>query len=1114
MIGSYVILEFSPSSLESTDSNDTSVFGPTLEDKNTDESETINNDVDVKIKELPKVSELPEFIYNPKQQDTTAFDIETTEPEMISQQYPSHFRGSRASMGESEPNNNFESADLISQTPMDIVNAELSLDSPSDAVDFYMIMLEGEDDKVDNLTVKVTQLNSLYDWSDYFYLSIYGVFEDKYLHMKTLSIYIWDWNGVNDLSPAHINAFASDYYYIRVSVINDYGYPTEVNYELEVTTQRVTAPDDNQVADYAQKISRPLFSQSLRMDKDIFDWYYVESPDPDNYETNFSITVDITASLPVKTLSSNAGPVSFVTEVHLLVYEKTPSGKYNGEEVVGNMHHKFGQPDPIFYYQWTKKTETYVGLYVQCFGRTSDGEGEYVFGEGYCDGWVNYDIKKLQAKPMIPPVLSDASVFSPIGKIYNTFVYTVNYSDENNDKPKQVTITIDNGDIGPEPMTKVDKSDMNYIDGATYQYVIDGTEYDPEHEEEHTYWIFAEDAERKAEGLNRVGPIITENILPTARPSASTKYTIYEDDPISYIDLNTTFEDIDNDILYYRLSDNNQNWSNIYISNNISIKVVSIEDKNYLEFKPKKNMFNRVSGQKFGSEIVYINVSDDDPENPKHPNQYDEISRAHYILNTFELEVIIISVNDPPEIRIPFESQPDFPYGELIIPEDSTYRNLDLTSVFWDPVENDPLTFTVENNKNVNVVFFANGSADIVPVKNWYGVETIEIRANDGFATISDSLKVTVAPVNDDPILNYTPKQEIFEDEWFNYTFGGYDDIDNDQVYFETNIKEKLNLPENDFSFNTLTGEISFKPGNDNVGTYKDIQITVKDYNGGIASQNVVFEIHNKPDPPEPKIISPVHGARFLDTERISFQGEFNDPDDKILVEPHTFQWHSNIMGNLTKNPSFKIELLAGEHTITFTVSDPIFNKSQSILILVLSVNDLDTDEDGIPDYWEKLHYLNHLDPQDAKDDPDKDTFSNWEEYLGLDGKPGSDDDTDPHNSMDHPVKHIEILVEEESSLPLITSVTAIIITIIIILLILFLVIRKKRKKEEEAVLDKKPEEEIIWRDIYGRKYKKYEYEPYYIMCHNCLNRIEIQIPLRPLVITCPKCNKRGVLYK
>ena len=82
-------------------------------------------------------------------------------------------------------------------------------------------------------------------------------------------------------------------------------------------------------------------------------------------------------------------------------------------------------------------------------------------------------------------------------------------------------------------------------------------------------------------------------------------------------------------------------------------------------------------------------------------------------------------------------------------------------------------------------------------------------------------------------------------------------------------------------------------------------------------------------------------------------------------------------------------------------------------------------------------------------------------------------------------------------------------------ILILFGIIQNSRRRKREAESEKeKTKERVIYQDMFGRKYQVHTYEPINIICHNCLEKMEVTLPIRPLVVTCPKCNERGVLYK
>ncbi|MBU0471773.1 MAG: hypothetical protein KKF65_04050, partial [Nanoarchaeota archaeon] len=123
----------------------------------------------------------------------------------------------------------------------------------------------------------------------------------------------------------------------------------------------------------------------------------------------------------------------------------------------------------------------------------------------------------------------------------------------------------------------------------------------------------------------------------------------------------------------------------------------------------------------------------------------------------------------------------------------------------------------------------------------------------------------------------------------------------------------------------------------------------------------------------------------------------------------------------------------------------------------------LDSDKDGMPDYWETQYGLNINYPEDAKNDNDSDGFTNLDEFLAG---------TNPLDNSSHPPE------EKEPNLPINNSKNkGISLTFILIGLILvvagsiFLFIEKrKRQKLEPRLIDEKGSQPII--DELNKNYK------------------------------------------
>jgi hypothetical protein len=90
--------------------------------------------------------------------------------------------------------------------------------------------------------------------------------------------------------------------------------------------------------------------------------------------------------------------------------------------------------------------------------------------------------------------------------------------------------------------------------------------------------------------------------------------------------------------------------------------------------------------------------------------------------------------------------------------------------------------------------------------------------------------------------------------------------------------------------------------------------------------------------------------------------------------------------------------LKPGVWTVTVTAKDKVGNEIMKSFVLnvlppIVPPPPEDRDLDGMPDWWE-MEYLTKVGEKDEKEDPDDDTFTNYQEYVNG---------TDPLNDKDHP---------------------------------------------------------------------------------------------------------------
>ncbi|MCK5560107.1 MAG: hypothetical protein KAJ51_05915, partial [Thermoplasmata archaeon] len=316
---------------------------------------------------------------------------------------------------------------LKSNLPLIIRGSTTTTVSGGSDQDWFRIPLDTDEDNdlVDNLTITI---NSVSRTGGYYIhevlLLIYGAYNQETLILRGDNYQA----GQTGVTFSH--AYKTDTYYFgfyntfSASWTGDY----TMTYNITVEVDAVIQESNNQIITNADPISGPIYNQSLDTDMDLFDWYYIDSPDPDNYTTNFSITLDITESAPVHFDSGVSPEIDFYTVVKLLILHEDSPGHYTGTSFEANKQHKFGLDRTIEYYDYIDYDRTFLGLYVQVIGRNrDDGSEGWRLGNDFLNGWVEYRISEISAISIIPPVLGGGKVVEKVGKTYLTYIYNVTY---------------------------------------------------------------------------------------------------------------------------------------------------------------------------------------------------------------------------------------------------------------------------------------------------------------------------------------------------------------------------------------------------------------------------------------------------------------------------------------------------------------------------------------------------------------------------------------------------------------------------------------------------------------------------------------------------------------
>ncbi len=290
----------------------------------------------------------------------------------------------------------------------------------------------------------------------------------------------------------------------------------------------------------------------------------------------------------------------------------------------------------------------------------------------------------------------------------------------------------------------------------------------------------------------------------------------------------------------------------------------------------------------------------------------------------------VVIQNAPPQVAAPL------PDPEL--PEDTVDDKwLDLGKSFSDP-DGDPLTFSVAAMpEHIGVTIDGVGKVTLTPAPDWYGQETVTFVASDGAHSQTQTVLITVTPVNDPPSYKWVDGEPI-EGQPIVYS------IRQGEELFISVIVEDKEGDEVMFGVNTSLVEVDmavsglwFRPGDGEVGTLR-FRLTI--WNPDMPSAKVpldfVVVVENKNDPmTDPRITNPREGDEFKTNQTFSLIGSCTDPDTPYgQVLNYTWYWNgTNLIGyGSSLTTSFAVP---GTYVLTLNVTDGEFFKDVSVTVIV-----------------------------------------------------------------------------------------------------------------------------------------------------------------------------------
>lgn len=135
----------------------------------------------------------------------------------------------------------------------------------------------------------------------------------------------------------------------------------------------------------------------------------------------------------------------------------------------------------------------------------------------------------------------------------------------------------------------------------------------------------------------------------------------------------------------------------------------------------------------------------------------------------------------------------------------------------------------------------------------------------------------------------------------------------------------------------------------------------------------------------------------YFEEGSISFKAKISSEDNYDYFNVYIDDTSVLHLSGLIDWQEYSFNVDSGRHTVRFEYrkDGSVNTGSDTVWIDDIQYMQSDSDNDGIPDYWEELYTLNINDPSDATQDIDDDSLSNLEEFIAGTNPLLSDTDND-----------------------------------------------------------------------------------------------------------------------